>query len=98
MKTLRIASTVVAMLCVAASARAQESPPPTEQHKWLDQLVGAWEMNSEATFAPGMPPLKCEGKETVRKLGSYFTVSEQVGSFMGTEFTGVMTLGYDAEK
>ncbi len=108
MRTLRIVSTVfvstvfvstvVAMMFAASSVRAQETPVPTEQHKWLDQLVGEWETSSEATFAPGMPPLKCEGKETVRKLGGFFTVSEHVGNFTGTEFTGVMTLGYDAEQ
>jgi hypothetical protein len=99
MKMLRVVGTMVATLLVAASVHAQEAPPmPTEQHKWLDQLVGEWDTSSEVTFAPGMPPLKCEGKESVRKLGGFFTVSEQVGNFMGTEVKGVMTLGYDAEK
>ncbi|MEX2186587.1 MAG: DUF1579 domain-containing protein [Pirellulales bacterium] len=85
----------------AASLRAQEAPPvsePTEHHKWLDHLVGQWETSSECIIAPDQPPLKIQGKESVRKLGGYWTMSEVTGNAMGTEFTGVMTLGYDEQE
>jgi hypothetical protein len=98
MGMLRVVSAAVAMLCVAASLRGQEMPKPVEQHKWLDQLVGEWTISTELKFAPEAPPVTCEGKETVRKLGGFWTVSEQNSDFMGTEMKGVMTLGYDPEK
>jgi hypothetical protein len=52
----------------------------------------------EAVMAPGQPPIKCKGTESVRKLGGFWVVAEGSGEFMGTKTASVMTLGYDAAK
>lgn len=98
MRSLRFVCAMLVLFVAAASLRGQEGSPSTDEHKWLGQLVGEWETSSELVFGPGMPPVKAEGKESVRKIGGLWTVSEHTGSLMGTEFTGVMTLGYDPEK
>jgi hypothetical protein len=41
-----------------------------QEHQWLQQLVGEWTYETEATMQPSQPPLKCKGSERVRSLGS----------------------------
>ncbi len=31
---------------------------PQPQHRWLEQLVGEWEVESEVVMAPGAEPTK----------------------------------------
>ena len=62
------------------------------------QLVGEWETSAEASFGPDQPVIKCEGTETVRSIGGFWTVSESHGTPMGMPMTGIMTLGYDPAK
>jgi hypothetical protein len=42
---------------------------PQQEHQWLQQLVGEWTYEAEATMEPGQPPSKFEGSESVRSLG-----------------------------
>lgn len=72
---------------------------PQKEHHWLEQLVGEWRCESEAIMAPGEPPIKHEGAESVRSVGGVWTLGE--GKFVmpdGAEGTTYMTLGYDPEK
>lgn len=91
---------LVAGLLVAASVAAQEIPKPpiTKGHEWLKQLEGEWVCEFEATMAPGQPPIKGKGSESVRSLGGLWIVSEMKADMMGAPMTGLMTVGYDAEK
>lgn len=72
-------------------------PPPGEQHKWLQQLVGKWTVESEMS-GEGMPPMKCTGTDTVRSLGGRWIIAELNSELpgMGT-MNAMLTLGYDAE-
>jgi hypothetical protein len=101
MRKLTLFASLVVCCSFAANLCAQDGPmpsQPTEHHKWLGQLVGEWNATSEAILAPGQPPLKFEGQESVRVLGGLWTISEYSGEFMGNKFTGVMTLGYDEKQ
>jgi hypothetical protein len=72
---------------------------PQQEHQWLQQLVGEWTYETEATMEPGQPPLKCEGSERVRSLGGIWILTEGQGQMPdGTPATAVLTLGYDPQK
>lgn len=73
-------------------------PPPGEHHKWLQQLVGNWTVESEMA-APGMDPIKSTGTDTVRTLGGRWVIGEMKGEMPGMgPMSAILTLGYDAEK
>ena len=72
---------------------------PQEEHKWLHKLVGEWDMEAESAMAPGEPPMKTTGTESVRSLGGLWIVAEGEGEMPGGGIgTSVMTLGYDPQK
>ncbi|MGD9646232.1 MAG: DUF1579 domain-containing protein [Pirellulales bacterium] len=72
---------------------------PQAEHRWLARLVGQWTFEHEASMAPGDPPIKASGTETVRSLGGLWTIGEGEGSGPdGGIHTSIMTLGYDPAK
>lgn len=72
---------------------------PQKEHRWLQQLVGEWTYEAESTAAPGEPPTKTTGTESVRSLGGLWTVAEGEGEMPGGgASTAIMTLGYDPQK
>lgn len=80
---------------------AQESfkpPAPEKEHAWLTQLAGEWDYDSEAVIAPGQPPLKAKGTESVRSIGGFWIMLENKGTVADQPFTGILTLGYDPAK
>jgi hypothetical protein len=91
----------VAVVLIAGALRAQETPKPPvieKEHQWLKQLVGEWESESEITFGPDKPAMKCQGNENVRAVGDLWVVAENKSTVMGLTVTGVMTVGYDSQK
>ncbi|HUG89416.1 MAG TPA: DUF1579 domain-containing protein [Planctomycetaceae bacterium] len=91
----------IVLLAAAAVVRAQEIPEfpkPGKEHQWLGQLVGEWDTEGELFMEPGQPPLKTKGTESVRAIGGFWVLAENKGDFLGQPFTGLLTLGYDAEK
>ena len=72
-------------------------PAPQKEHEWLKQLEGEWESEDEVVIEPGKPPVKSKGTESARSAASGSS-AEKKGECMGTPFTGIMTMGYDAEK
>jgi Protein of unknown function (DUF1579) len=69
---------------------------PQKEHRWLQNLVGEWTYEGEATMEPGKPPEKFAGTESVRSLGGLWTVAESQGEMPGGgPATMIMTLGYD---
>ena len=85
-----------------ASKTQQESTIKTEpqkEHRWLQKLVGEWTFEGEATMAPGKPPEKFKGTESVRSLGDLWILAEAEGECPGGgPATMMMTLGYDPQK
>jgi hypothetical protein len=97
MKTFIATSFVCVVLAGSALSRADEIPEfpkPTQQHAWLQQLVGEWESESEI-YIEGQSPIKTKGTERVRSVGGFWTIADHHSDFMGQTFAGVMTLGYD---
>lgn len=71
-------------------------PPPGEDHKWLEQLVGTWtfesQMNGEGE------PMKCSGTDTVRSLGGRWVVGDFKSEMPGVgPMNAVLTIGYNTE-
>jgi hypothetical protein len=77
---------------------AMQASAATEEHAWLQQLVGDWTSVAEVNMGPGVEPMKCESSEHARALGDLWVIAEAKSSMGGTEFTSLMTVGYDARK
>ncbi len=77
-------------------AMPEMPPPPGEHHKWLEQLVGTWTVESEMVSGQGEEPMKCTGTDTVRSLGGRWIVGELKSEIpdMGP-MNAVLTLGYN---
>ena len=74
-------------------------PEPQAEHRWLQQLVGAWTLDGEATMELGQPPATFTGTERVRSLGDLWFLAEGEGEMPGGgTATTLMTLGYDPQK
>jgi hypothetical protein len=72
-------------------------PPPGEHHKWLDQLVGTWAVESEM-IAEGLPPMKYTGTDTVRSLGGRWVIGDLKSEVPGMgAMSALLTLGYNPE-
>ena len=74
----------------------QKAMTPGEMHKQLAKLAGDWTFTNTMWMAPGQPPAEWTGTmhaETI--LGGRFVQSIWKGSFMGQEFEGRGTEGYD---
>ncbi|REK18904.1 MAG: DUF1579 domain-containing protein [Planctomycetota bacterium] len=89
------AVSLVAWSC--AWAQVPEFPQPQQEHKWLAQLVGDWEVEAEMTMGPGQPAMQCTGTIETRKLGGFWVVSEVTNEMMGMKITALQTIGYDAQ-
>lgn len=57
--------------------------PATEEHRWLEQLIGRWTYESTCSPGPGQPDITSSGSETVRALGPYWVVAEAEGEMPG---------------
>jgi hypothetical protein len=72
---------------------------PQKEHEWLQQLIGEWTFEVEATVEPGCAPGHFQGTESVRTLGGLWIVAEGQGEMPGGgTATTMMTLGYDPQK
>jgi hypothetical protein len=97
--TLFIAIVVAATsLAIAADFEMPEMPKPQKEHAWLEQLAGEWESDSQMFVEPGQPPMTAKGGSTARMIGGFWLVEENKGEIMGMPYTGILTVGYDAEK
>jgi len=69
--------------------------PVTEQHRWLQQLVGDWTYESTVTTGPDQRA-SYTGLDRVRALGEFWIIAEAEGEFPGEgQARMVVTLGYD---
>jgi hypothetical protein len=102
----RAASSTAAMSTVEAKPAAAtpvdfEVPPyataPTEQHAWLQQLVGEWSFTCKATMQEGEQAFEMRGSESVRPVGGLWIVSEGRSRVGGQPIQSQMSLGYDPE-
>jgi hypothetical protein len=101
MKKIAVLVMVAAVLVGGAVTRAQDAPKmpaPQKEHEWLKQLEGEWETDAEMVMEPGKPAVKSKGTESIRSLGGFWSVAEMKCDCLGVPVTGVMTIGYDAQK
>jgi len=101
MRKSAIAGFIVTLLVSAVVLVAQDPtklPVPQTEHAWLKQLVGEWESESEMTTAPGQPPQKSKGTESVRAIGGLWVVADIKGETPMGVMTAMLTLGYDPQK
>lgn len=74
-------------------------PEPTAEHRWLQKLVGKWEVEMNCSMGPDQPPTVHKGQDTVRKLGDLWVIAEGHGEMPdGGIAYNVMTLGYDPRQ
>jgi hypothetical protein len=72
---------------------------PGKQHELLKKMEGQWAAASTFWMAPGAEPIQEKGRMTCRViLGGRFLSQDYRGSFMGEEFHGMGTFGYDNLK
>lgn len=73
--------------------------PAHRMHQWLRQLVGHWDVSATCNLPDGSTET-AESKETVRMLGEYFAVAEQIGNVPGCEepIETRFTVGYDPDS
>lgn len=98
MKAMLTAGCMLAVLAAFSSGAEEAMPKPQKEHEWLKQLEGEWETESDMFMEPGKPAVKAKGSESVHLLGGFWALCENKGEAMGVPFTGILTLGYDAEK
>jgi len=79
-------------------AKVQDAPTKEKNHEWLKQLVGEWEIQFKMYMQPGQPPAEAPGTASVRTLGEHWIVAEIKTTMMGTPYTGIHSLGYNAMK
>lgn len=100
--TTSIASFALVALSLGALALQDPHaamPDPGAEHKWLEQLVGEWEVKSETNPGPGIEPMQGKGTESVRSVGGWWILGELHGEMMpGMAMTAFLTLGYDDGK
>ncbi len=71
----------------------------TEEHRWLQRLVGEWTSEAECVMGPDQPVATMRGRETVTALGDVWVTGHGEGEMPGGG-TGrtLITLGYDPAK
>ncbi len=91
-------TTLLALIALNLAQDPPALPKPAKEHEWLRALEGEWTSEGECAGEPGKPPVKMKGSASGRSLGGFWAVLENRGEAFGTPFTGLFTLGWDAEK
>ena len=84
---LRVMLTVVALVILLPSARAQDLPTPGKEHDHLKRLVGTWDAETE--YGTGTMTYKMG-------LGGLWLVGDFEGEFGGMKFQGKLLDTYDS--
>lgn len=82
------------------STEPQEFPEmvtkPVEEHKWLQNLIGEWRIESEMMMEPGGPTMKSQGTASAKSLGDLWAVSQNKETMPdGAAMESYFALGYD---
>jgi hypothetical protein len=72
---------------------------PNENHAYLKNFVGEWNVTTQGWTTPGAPPQTSQGTgEAELLLGGRFVQMEYKGTMFGQPFEGLQILGYDNLK
>jgi len=112
MKKLWIAIPIVVLLCSPLIVQAQDKSVDAEQqkameaymkmgavtenHEFMKNFTGMWEVQTTAWMAPGQPPAITQNacQADLRFGGRYLAMSFQ-GTMFGQPFEGLQIIGYD---
>jgi hypothetical protein len=76
-----------------------QTAEPTDEHQYLLQLVGDWEIESHFQMGPDQPPTQSTGTQTTRALGSFWTLGEMVTAGPDNQpMVSLITLGFDPAR
>ena len=71
----------------------------TQEHAWLQQLVGVWRGEGSCSMGPGQPDQSWTVEESVRAIGDVWVQCESHGHMPdGDPCVMLITLGYDPDK
>jgi hypothetical protein len=71
---------------------------PTDQHRWLQRLVGEWTSEGQASMGPGQPAEIMRGTATARPFGDLWLLIEERDPAEVGERRVMFTFGYDTQK
>jgi hypothetical protein len=76
---------------------------PADQHRWLQQFVGAWTCQGKCMMGPDQPVHESTGRETVRRLGNLWIMGEGTVDAPGQAPDAesdrtILTLGFDPQR
>ena len=96
--TVTLGITSVLLICGPFGTQQDEPemPKPTPEHAILKKDVGTWDIDISMSF--GGQEVKSKGRETVKMLGPFWSISNMTYEFMGSPAHGHAVIGYDAEK
>lgn len=103
MKKFVTLSAGIAIVLIVGSVLAQNTERTIDQEttagdqRWLKQLVGEWDTEWKMYMQPDQPPMEATGTDSVRALGENWIIAEAKSTMMGTPFSGVLSLGYNAQ-
>ena len=98
---LTIPILVAFSFAVSALALQEDAPPVPqvlEEHEWLQQYVGEWDVTSETRMEPGAAPTRTTSTESARSIGPLWVVVEGSADSDGVASSSVLTLGYDPDE
>jgi hypothetical protein len=95
-----LAAVSVAVLAADEKAPAATDPMalamPGPHHEHIKKLVGDYDYTIKMYMVPGQPPMESTGKRSGKMImGDRYLEETYSGSFMGMDFEGYGTLGYD---
>ena len=91
---------LLALLTSCATTPTSNVPtkPVSEQHAWLQQMVGEWDLEFRAEMGPPGKPVSWTGAESVEALGGTWVLAETTATSPQGSFRALLTLGYDTTR
>jgi hypothetical protein len=104
MKKFAVLSISIAIALFVSGVLGQSAEPvkdhdkPARDHRWLQQLVGEWDVQYKVYMQPDQPPSESAGTDSVRTVGDHWVIADTKSTMMGDPFNGVLSLGYDSRN
>jgi hypothetical protein len=80
------------------SDNPSSNPGPHPEHARLASRIGAWNIECTYFLAGDQSPLRAKGREVIRMLGPFWSISDFRSELMGAPFVGQATVGFDPER
>jgi hypothetical protein len=91
--------TMAILVLALVSAHASPLVNPQPEHELLKRFAGDWRFVRSRPLGHEVAPVVVgQGTLTAGMVGEFFVVGHWVGQVYGSEYAGVMSLGYDIER